>query len=151
MNDKLISTGLDLYPTILDYANIPRPKDLLGESLKPVLEVGKEKNAREFVVVETKFEGKHAHGTMGRALIDKKYKYILYSWGKNREQFLDLESNPFEMDNLAGLKSQTSKIDEYRQKLLNWCQDTGDTKFLRKLMLPTKSMMSSSELFITSY
>jgi len=151
VNDKLISNGLDLYPTILDFANLSVSKDILGESLKPVIEGKKDNDNRKYVVVETKFEGKHAHGTMGRALIDKKYKYVLYSWGKNREQFFDLENDPFEMNNLVGLESQTSKIDTYRQKLLDWCQQTEDTKFLRKLILPTKSSMSSSELFDKSY
>ncbi len=151
VDDKLVSNGLDLYPTILDFASVSVPKELLGESLKPFLEGKKEAKAREFVVVETKFGGKHAYGTMGRALIDKKYKYVLYSWGKNREQFFDLENDPFEMNNLVHLESLTQKIDQYRQKLLDWCQETKDIKFLRKLILPTNSKMSSSELFDKPY
>lgn len=150
VNDYLISNGLDLYPTVLDFARVSVPKDLPGKSLKHVLE-GNEKGIREFVVVETKFGGKHAYGTTGRTLFDKKYKYVLYSWGKNREQFFDLENDPYEMNNLVGLEAQTQKIDEYRQKLLDWCQGTDDTKFLRKLILPTNSTMSSSELFDKPY
>lgn len=151
VNDKLISNGLDLYPTILDYANVSVPKDLLGESLKPLLEGKKEKEKREFVVVETKFGGKKAYGTMGRALIDKKYKYILYSWGKNREQLFDLENDPYEINNLVGLESHSKKIDEYRQKLLDWCRETNDIKFIKKLVLPSNSRLSSSELFDKPY
>lgn len=103
------------------------------------------------MVVETKFEGKDAYGTMGRALIDKKYKYILYSWGKNREQLFDIENDPFEINNLVGLESQIQNIDHHRQKLLDWCRDTEDTGFLRKLILPTNSTMPLSELFGKAY
>lgn len=151
VSDKLISNGLDIYPTILDFANVSLPEKSLGESLKPILEGKEGMTSREFVVVETKFAGKHAHGTLGRTLIDKKYKYVLYSWGKNREQFFDLEKDPFEMNNLIGLESQIQKIDQYRKKLLDWCQETKDTKFLRKLIIPTNSKISSSELFYKPY
>lgn len=77
VNDKLISSGLDLYPTILDFADVPVPKDLMGESLKPVLQGKRDKKTRDFVIVETKFEGKHAYGTMGRAVVGKKQGTIL--------------------------------------------------------------------------
>ena len=151
INNKLVSNGLDLYPTVLDFAGIPVPENLLGNSIKPILEGKKEKDDREFVVVETKFEGKHAHGTLGRALITKKYKYVLYSWGKHREQFFDLESDPYEMNNLVGLNSHSKEIDASRQKLLDWCKETKDTKFLRKLILPSNSTIHSSELFDKPY
>ena len=151
VNDNLISNGLDLYPTILDFANVPMPENLFGKSLKPLFEGKKEADDREFLVVETKFGGKHAQGTLGRALISKEYKYVLYSWGKHREQFFDLKNDPHEMNNLVGLKSHSNKIDEYRQKLLDWCKETKDTKFLRKLILPSNSTIHSSELFDKPY
>ena len=151
VSDRLVSNGLDLYPTILDFAGISIPRELWGKSLKPVLEGVKRKEEGDFLVVETKFEGKHAYGTMGRALIDKKYKYVLYSWGKNREQFFDLEKDPHEMQNLVGSATRVEKLDEYRQKLLNWCRETKDAQFLRKLILPTHSTMSSRELFVEPY
>ena len=68
----LISNGLDLFPTICDYAGLSVSKDLLGKSIKPIVEGKDESEEREFVVVETKFAGKNAYGTMGRALVSKK-------------------------------------------------------------------------------
>ena len=35
-NETLVSNGLDLYPTICDFAGVPTPKDLSGKSLKSV-------------------------------------------------------------------------------------------------------------------
>jgi len=147
----LISNGLDLYPTICDYAGIPIKNNLHGKSLKAVFEDKQKKLKRDFVVVETKFEGKQALGTTGRAVVSKKYKYVLYNWGKNREQLFDLEKDPFEMNNLINSKKQQQIIDTYRNYLYEWCKETKDDKFLRKIILPSNSEISSSELFLTPY
>ena len=147
----LISNGIDLFPTICDYAGIAMPKDLLGRSVKPIVEGKTKEDSRKFVVVETKFEGNGAYGTMGRALITKKYKYVVYSWAKNREQFFDLEKDPHEMKNLINAAANLKHIDDCRQMLLDWCKATDDKKFMRKLVLPTTSTMSSTALFDKPY
>lgn len=45
---------------------------------------------------------------------------------------------------LGQLESQTLKINEYRQKSLDWYQDTMDTKFTRKLIVLTNSALLSN-------
>ena len=149
-NPTLISNGLDLYPTICSYAGVTKT-ELPGKNLQPIFEKKSKKLDREFVVVETKFEGKQALGTTGRAVISTKYKYILYNWGKNREQLYDLEKDPYEMNNLAGSKNTTKELDIFRERLYNWCKTNEDHKFLKKIILPTTSSISSSELFVTPY
>ena len=151
INSSLISTGLDIFPTILDFAGVKIPSDLLGNSLKPIIKNKQKSLERNFVITETKFEGKQAYGTTGRSVIGKKYKYIVYNWGKNREQFFDLENDEFEMNNLINSKKHQQKLDEYRQKLIDWCSKTKDAKFLRKTVLPSNSNQSSSELFDKPY
>jgi len=150
-NSDLISNGLDMYTTISDYANVESPENLRGKSLKPLLEGQQKFLDREFVVVETKFEGKQAFGTTGRALIGKTYKYVLYNWGKHREQLFDLKNDPLEMNNLINSKTHLKILDRSRQRLLEWCKQTDDNKFLRKLILPSKSKISSTELFDKPY
>ena len=142
---------MDLYPTILDFANIKIPDGFLGESIKPLLESSNSYKPHDYLVVETKFEGKHAHGTQGRAVISKRYKYVIYNWGKNREQFFDLENDPHEMNNLIHSKAHLKHIDDFRNKLINWCKQTNDAKFLKKVMLPSNSNMKSNELFDKPY
>lgn len=149
-NTTLISNGIDLYPTICSYAGIENI-NLPGKNLRPVFENQKEILHREFVVVETTFEGKQAFGTTGRAIISSKYKYILYNWGKNREQLFDLENDPFEMNNLAEHTSYSKELDVYRNHLYLWCKQHKDYKFLKKIILPTTSSIKSSELFLTPY
>lgn len=150
-NPTLISNGLDLYPTILDFANIKIPDGFLGKSIKPLLENTNTYKPHEYLVVETKFEGKHAHGTQGRAVIGNRYKYVLYNWGKNREQFFDLKEDPYEMNNLINSKNHLIQIDQFRQTLIDWCNNTNDTKFLKKAVIPSNSNMHSSELFDKPY
>ena len=142
---------MDLYPTILDFAGIEISKDLLGKSIKPIINNKKKNIQRDFVVTETKFEGKQAYGTTGRAVIGKKFKYVLYSWGKNREQFFDLENDAVEMNNLVASTKHQTELDNYRQKLMDWCTKTYDTKFLKKIILPSNSKKKSNELFNKPY
>ncbi|MEO5948756.1 MAG: sulfatase-like hydrolase/transferase [Chitinophagaceae bacterium] len=151
VNATLITNGLDLYPTIFEYANIAIPKQLNGKSLKPIFEIPNSTLERDYIVVETKFEGKTAYGTSGRAVVGKRYKYVLYSWGKNREQLFDLEKDPLEINNLAHLKSHLKTLDQYRLYLYEWCKSTNDNSFLKKIILPSTSKLSSSLLFDKPY
>jgi arylsulfatase A-like enzyme len=151
VNSTLITNGLDLYPTICEYANIVIPKQLNGKSLKSIFEIPNSTLDRDYIVVETKFEGKTAFGTSGRAVIGKRYKYVLYSWGKNREQLFDLENDSLEMNNLVHSKSNSTIVDQYRSHLYDWCKSTNDNAFLKKIILPSTSKMSSSSLFDKPY
>lgn len=148
---SLVSTGLDLYPTILDYAGIEPSESFLGKTIRPLFLNEIPTVNHDFVVVETKFNSKNSYGTLGRTLVDQKYKYVLYSWGKNREQFFDIQADPFEMVNLAGTEEYSTLIDTYRQKLISWCQQTDDMEFLKRMILPSKSTLSSSALFDKPY
>ena len=55
------------------------------------------------------------------------------------------------MNNLALSKSNIKILDQYRQNLYDWCKATNDVSFLKKIILPTTSKMSSSELFDKPY
>jgi arylsulfatase A-like enzyme len=151
VKNTLISNGLDLYPTLSEYAGVDIPKTLIGKSLKAVFEIPNSSIERDFIVTETKFDGKTAYGTSGRAVIGKRYKYVLYSWGKNREQLFDLENDSLEMNNLVNSKTHIKIKDQFRKYLYNWCKETNDTSFLKKLILPSDSKLSSSSLFDKPY
>lgn len=71
--------------------------------------------------------------------------------GKNREQFFDLDNDPFEMENLVNSQSHVKKLDQFRQNLLDWCRETNDTKFMKKLIIPSNSTLLSRDLFDKSY
>lgn len=148
---NMVSTGLDLYPTVLDYAGISTSDTLLGKSIGQMISLGNDHENHDFVVTETKFDSKNGYGTLERAVIDKQYKYVLYSWGKHRAQFFDFTADPFEMNNLADAQDHLELMDTYRQKLITWCQNTNDTQFLKHAILPSTTTRSSSLLFDKPY
>ncbi|HUT13736.1 MAG TPA: sulfatase-like hydrolase/transferase [Thermoguttaceae bacterium] len=113
-------SGLDVLPTLLDYAGIAAPASLEGRSLRPLVE-GKAVPWRQFVVSET------VSGAEARMVRTARYKYVLFSRGDNREQFFDMEADPVEMKNLIGDVSLAGEVERHRGLLKQWMEDTQDT------------------------
>lgn len=119
VNDKhLISNGLDLLPTLCDYARIVTPTGLPGASIRPITEGRPAKHWRDHLVVES------VHGRMLRT---DRFKYCVYDSGKNRQRLIDLANDPGEMSNLADDKDYKEILDQHHQLLKEWTKRTGDT------------------------
>jgi len=129
---QLVSTGLDLFPTICDYAGVPVPPELKGHSLRGLAEAGGGEPLREYVVAETEFGTFNSTppfqhvGPMGRMVRSAKYKYIVYSEGAIREQLFDMERDPGEMNNLAVSSQHAEALNAHRKMLLDWQGETND-------------------------
>jgi len=83
----LVSSGLDLLPTVCDYAGIQAVADPRGRSLRPLLE-GTSVDWRETLGVESE---------VGRMVVHQDgYKYIQYDMVGFEEQLLDLNADPYE-------------------------------------------------------
>ncbi|MEA3226893.1 MAG: sulfatase-like hydrolase/transferase [Planctomycetota bacterium] len=113
----LVSNGLDLLPTLCDYAGIEAPEGLHGESLRTLAEGRAPDNWRDFVVSESQ---------NGRSLRTDQFKYSVYDSGKNREQLIDLKDDPGEMNNLAGRSDYKNVLNKHRKLLRGWVRRTGD-------------------------
>jgi arylsulfatase A-like enzyme len=113
----LVSVGLDLLPTVLDYAGIAIPGDLLGASVRPLAEGRTVASWRDHLIVESQ---------NGRMVRTERFKYNVYEPGENREQLIDLESDPGEMKNLAHDDAHKDTLDHHRTLLANWVEQTGD-------------------------
>lgn len=127
---RLVSTGLDLLPTICAATGVQTPSGLRGRSMLS------EDERQSPIVVETGFGASARPRTSGRALIDHRYKYVLYSWGKYREQLHDLVEDPGEQVNLAVEERYAGTVEQYRQALVEWCMELGDEFMLKRLILP---------------
>ncbi len=114
----LISNGLDLLPTLCDYAGIPAPDHLRGRSLRPLLE-GEDVDWRDQLVVESR---------LARMLRTDRYKYVVYERGDLREQLTDLQTDPGELQNLAGDPQYRSQLNELRARLQRWVEQTNDNR-----------------------
>jgi len=116
-DDHLVSTGLDLLPTLCDYAGIDPPEDLPGRSVRP-LAAGRQTNSwRGHVVAES---------SICRMLRTGRWKYCVYHEGEPREQLNDKKRDPGEMRNLAVESSHEPVLDSLRGKLARWMDRVDD-------------------------
>lgn len=86
----LVSNGLDLIPTLCDWAGIPAPASVSGRSLRPIVEGQALLPWRESVPIEC---------AIGRAIVTDRFKYMRYDIGDRNEQLIDLAADPFEQRN----------------------------------------------------
>lgn len=86
-NKDLVSNGLDLLPTVCDYAGIKAQTDPRGRSLRPLFE-GKDVEWRKTLGVE---------GQISRMVVSEDgYKYVRYDAAGFEERLMDLNKDPFE-------------------------------------------------------
>jgi choline-sulfatase len=114
---NLVSTGLDLIPTICDYAGITPPAGLLGRSVRPLAEGRAWPAPRPYVAVETHY---------GRMVCSGRYKYCVYESGQLREQLVDLEQDPGEMRNRANDPACAAELVRHRAFLREWVTTNHD-------------------------
>jgi arylsulfatase A-like enzyme len=122
-DDALVSMNLDLLPTCCDFAGVAPGSELRGRSLKhQVTDSAHPADGHPYIVSETKLFG----DVHGRMVTSGRYKYIVYTHGKNPEQLFDLETDPGEMINLASNPNHRDHLIEHRSMLAEWTQSIGD-------------------------
>jgi arylsulfatase A-like enzyme len=112
-----VSNGLDLLPTLCDYAGIKAPTGLPGASLRALADGKSPGDWRDHIVVESQ---------NGRMIRTDRYKYCLYDSGRNPEQLTDLKKDPGEMQNLAGRSEHQAVLEKHRRLLKEWIETVGD-------------------------
>lgn len=116
---QLVNNGIDLMPTVCDFAGVDIPKHCTGKSLRKVAEQGREDTPlRDYVVTETIFA--QTAGTIGWMVRTRDYKYVLYDTGLNREQLFDMRSDRGEMRNLAVERRYHDILAQHRRMLGEW-------------------------------
>lgn len=108
---ELVSKGLDLVPTVCDYACVPVPEDLKGLSLKPLVRSETGALPRNYVPVEN---------AAGRMIVTTDYKYAEYDFGANAVQLNDRRADPGEMRNAADGPGKQDVVKEHRRMLHEW-------------------------------
>ncbi|MBN1674786.1 MAG: sulfatase-like hydrolase/transferase [Kiritimatiellae bacterium] len=112
--EHLVSNGLDLLPTLCDYAGTAVPDGLPGASLRPLAERRPVWEWRERLAVESQF---------GQMLRSRHHKYFVYDSGENREMLVDLRSDPGETANLAARPEYSAELDRHRELLNAWVHE----------------------------
>lgn len=122
----LVSFGLDLIPTLCDYAGIDPPQGLPGRSVRALAEGRQDESWRDQLVVESR---------AGRMLRTDRFKYNVYESGKHREQLIDLKDDPGEMVNLAENPDYKDVLRQHRKRLRGWVEETDDA-IAREYIVP---------------
>ncbi len=114
----MICNGLDLIPSVCDFAGINAPGSLPGLSVKPLCE-GTSQSWREFTVAQTRG---------GRMICGQRYKYNLYAFEEANEELYDLESDPGEQVNRAADTDMQEILESYRSLLKTWVHEHNDVR-----------------------
>ena len=102
----LVSNGLDLLPTVCDYAGIKAVSDPRGKSLRPLFE-GRDVKWRDTLGVESE---------IGRMVVNKdNLKYIRYDAAGKEERLLDLGRDPHETTYFTDDPKYASKLAKLRK------------------------------------
>jgi glucosamine-6-phosphate deaminase len=115
-SDRLVNTGLDIYPTLCELAGLAPPPGLHGASLLSA-------SRCDYVAAEQKFR---FGGGEARMICSGRFKYVAYDKGPVREQLFDLQNDPGEMENLAKCAAFFDERLRHREFLRHWLTLTKD-------------------------
>ncbi len=121
---------IDLPPTLLDAAGLPIPNEMKGRSLLRLLRGETEAWPEEVYIQISESE-------VGRAIRTRRWKYSVIAWdkepwfdaasGRYTDEFLyDLETDPYELNNLVGRELHQQVIKEMRERLIRRAVDAGE-------------------------
>jgi arylsulfatase A-like enzyme len=129
--DPLVNTGIDLLPTMLDFAGLEIPKQFPGRSLRSLASGQPVADWREYVVVENDLDQAGIIDGVkprmsGRMVRTERYKYCVYSHGNQRESLVDLQTDPGEMVNLATDPAHRKTLLQHRALLTQFGEEHHD-------------------------
>ncbi len=119
--DSALVSGLDITPTLCDFAGTAAPPQMRGISLKPILTGNASKTDRphgDFIVTEKGSTRRDIDET-GRMLRTPQYKYIKY-YGNETDQLFDMTKDPGETQNLSADPAYKTTVTEHRELLKKW-------------------------------
>jgi arylsulfatase A-like enzyme len=129
--DRLVNTGIDLLPTMFEFAGLEVSKQLPGRSLIP-LAFGKPVPAwRDHLVVENDMSQAGMFNGLtpqmeGRMVLTARYKYCVFSRGTQRESLVDLQSDPGERFDLAADPKSREVLLQHRELLARFGKEHND-------------------------
>ncbi|MFO7933446.1 MAG: sulfatase-like hydrolase/transferase [Bacteroidales bacterium] len=119
-----IVSGIDILPTLCDYAGIPIPHRITGMSVKPIID-DPDTEWRKFAVTELQPFNRFPD-IKARSIRTLQYKYTLFSHGEKYEQMFDMQNDPGEMNDLASDPGYQDVLEEHRELLNRWMRQTND-------------------------
>lgn len=118
--DSFIS-HVDIFDTILNYCNVKGSNRNDGQSLLPLIE-NRNLDWRDDIFAE--FHGYEPCLTSIRMVRTKSWKYVYNPF--SIDELYDLESDPYEIHNLAGRIGQSTVLKRMKERMIEWMRRTND-------------------------
>jgi choline-sulfatase len=125
--------------TVCDFAQIETPAGVSGHSVRPeALGLTGQDEGPDYIVVSNHMvQCEAVDGKMlrpqGRMVRSDRYKYCLYSLGKNRQSLVDMDNDPGEMVNLAARPECAVVLAEHQKYLRQYAEKYKDNTALAML------------------
>lgn len=114
---------MDVGPTVLDYCDVPIPKEMEGKSWKPLLALqSQDRPFREAIYFDFWHNAREILPPM-QAVRTEKHKLIDYEYQSYKELY-NLEKDPLEMVNLIDDPAYDNIQKNLEKRLKNWKKDT---------------------------
>jgi N-acetylglucosamine-6-sulfatase len=113
-----LALNIDLAPTLLELCGAPRPQGMHGRSLVPLLR-GERVPWRDSLLIEYFSDRVFPWvASMGyQAVRTKRYKYIRYVDLAGMDELYDLDTDPYELANLAGTDAGRAALAQLKPEL----------------------------------
>lgn len=137
--DLLTNTGVDIIPTLCDFAGVSLPEEFTGRSLRAISTGQDNRTWRNHIVIQNDLSQAAAVAELqpqmqGRMVRTDRYKYCVYEYGKQRESLIDMQDDPLESRNLAALAEYRDVLLEHRALLQGFSEQHDDTLVADLLM-----------------
>lgn len=128
-SQALINIGIDIYPTLCDYAGANIPADRNGRSLKALME-GTTDMHHKNIFIETLLDGINLRGW---CVIEGNYKYVYYRMFADKEQLFDLKADKGEKNNLVKRAEYSAIRKNMRRTMLEYALKTNDVMLQKEM------------------
>jgi arylsulfatase A-like enzyme len=130
--DRLVNIGLDILPTMLDFAGLEWPKKPAGYSLKPPACGMPVTQWRDHLILENHMDqagpvGDLRPSVQGRLVRTDRYKYCIFDQGQRRESLVDLQADPGELKELARDPGHRQVLLQHRALLAQFAREHNDS------------------------
>ncbi|HML20286.1 MAG TPA: sulfatase-like hydrolase/transferase [Aggregatilinea sp.] len=119
-----VTSLIDIAPTILSVCREAVPPEYVGRDLSPAFADGAEFQADAYRFAEHKPLGEWHATVEFRLVVDDRYKYV---WNQgDLNELYDLQTDPYELDNLIDRPKHAATQTRLRARLAQWMYDTDD-------------------------
>jgi N-acetylglucosamine-6-sulfatase len=128
--------NVDIAPTFLELAGLKKPSNIQGSSFAEILR-GKELPWRNKAFYEYYWESAFPQTPTTFAVRSDRYKYIYYNGVWDTNELFDLQSDPYEMNNLIRDTAHRKIGLQLKDELFQWLGQTGG------LQIPLKKTINN--------